>query len=222
MEGCEHIDSIETYLSDIDRFRPIPAKEEHDVIVKAKGGDKVSMDRILNSNLKFVVSIAKNYRGKGVPFDELIAEGNMGLITAIMKYDLSRNCKFITYAVFWIRSNISQAISNATANAKGNRDLYENIKNDSVVYDDNALLLKGVDAKAAVSELSKCLEQRELEMLSMKFGLDGKKSMDFKEIGKRFGVTSECVRQTVNASIRKMKKSAVCSEHFKEFSEITK
>ncbi|MBP5723426.1 MAG: sigma-70 family RNA polymerase sigma factor, partial [Bacteroidales bacterium] len=108
--GFEHIDNVDLYLSSIEKYRPLNAKDELEIGRKIIEGDGTEMDKLITSNLKFVVNIAKQYRGCGVPFDELIAEGNMGLMTAAMRYDPSKGCKFRTYAVYWIKSYIAKCI----------------------------------------------------------------------------------------------------------------
>ena len=222
MEGFEHIENIDSYLSSIERYRPMTAKDEREIGRRIMEGDKEAMNLLINANLKFVVSIAKQYRGNGVSFDDLIEEGNMGLITAAMKFDPSKGCKFITYAVYWIKSYINKRISEANAETVANNDVYETLRNTPTEYDEEELLLKGMSATTAVEEITSCLKEREMQMIAMYFGLNGERESNYKEIGERFGVTSECVRQTVNNSIAKMKQHAVCSEHFSEFAKIAK
>ena len=126
--GFEHIDNIDKYLSSIEKYRPLNAKDEQEIGRKIIEGDKTELDKLVSSNLKFVVTIAKQYRGKGVPFDELISEGNMGLITAAMKFDPSKGCKFITYAVYWIKSYINKRIANVTSENAAINNIYDTIK----------------------------------------------------------------------------------------------
>ena len=218
--GFEHIDNIDKYLSSIEKYRPLNAKDEQEIGRKIIEGDKTEIDRLVSANLKFVVTIAKQYRGKGVPFDELISEGNMGLITAAMKFDPSKGCKFITYAVYWIKSYINKRIANVTCENAAMTDIYESIRNSSHECDNEELILRNVSANTAVEEITQCLKEREYQMVAMYFGLNGEQESSYKEIGQRFGVTSECARQTVNSSLAKMKQNAVCSEHFKEFANI--
>jgi RNA polymerase primary sigma factor len=98
------------YLRIIRKFAPLTRAEEREAFEKAKTGDDKAYELIINSNLRFVVSVAKNYIGKGLELDELIQEGNVGMIKAYHKFDLSKNFKFITYAVWWIRQSILTAI----------------------------------------------------------------------------------------------------------------
>lgn len=218
--GFEHIDNVDLYLSSIEKYRPLNAKDELEVGRKIIEGDGTEMDKLITSNLKFVVNIAKQYRGCGVPFDELIAEGNMGLMTAAMRYNPSKGCKFITYAVYWIKSYIAKCIDDNIKEASSKIDVYDSLKEKKSDIDNEEVVLGDVSAKVAVKDLTSCLKERENEMLSMYFGLNGEQESSYKEIGERFGVTSECARQTVNASIAKMKMNAVCNEHFREYKKI--
>ncbi len=218
--GYEHIDNVDLYLSSIEKYRPLNAKDEREVGRKIIEGDGTEMDKLITSNLKFVVNVAKQYRGCGVPFDELIAEGNMGLMTAAMRYDPSKGCKLITYAVYWIKSYIAKRIEDNTKEASATSDVYDSLREKKSDIDNEETVLSDVSAKTAVKDLTSCLKEREMEMLSMCFGLNGKQESSYKEIGERFGVTSECARQTVNASIAKMKMNAVCNEHFNEYQKL--
>lgn len=220
--GFEHIDNIDKYLSSIEKYRPLNAKDELEIGRKITNGDDGEIDKLINANLKFVVTIAKQYRGCGVPFDELISEGNMGLITAAMRYDPSKGCKFITYAVYWIKSYINKRISDATSEGTTINNVFDSLRNKENEIDNEELILNNVSAATAVEDITSCLKEREMEMIAMYFGLNGEQESSYKEIGERFNVTSECARQTVNASIAKMKKNVVCNNHFEEYKKIVR
>lgn len=85
-------------------------EEERKLLVKAKNGNKAAYDKVLNCNLRFVFQVAKSYQGKGLPLEDLIAEGNLGLVKAFDKFDLDRDVKFISYAVWWIKQSILSAL----------------------------------------------------------------------------------------------------------------
>ena len=108
MSKDENILSI--YLKEINRIPLLSAEEETELAVKAAAGDKLAKDKIVKANLRFVVSIAKKYQKKGIELDDLISEGNIGLLTAIEKFDVSKGYRFISYAVWWIRQSIMKAI----------------------------------------------------------------------------------------------------------------
>ncbi len=105
-------DTLAKYLRDIDRIPMLPFKEEIVLARKIRQGDKQALTRLVNANLKFVVFIARDYQDRGLPLDELISEGNIGLLEAAKRFDAERGIKFISYAVWWIRQSILRALAN--------------------------------------------------------------------------------------------------------------
>lgn len=105
-------DSVNLYLKDISHIKMLSPEEEKEVAKKAKAGDKRARDKLITANTRFVVSVAKQYQGQGLDLEDLIAEGNAGLIHAADKFDPDLGWKFISYAVWWIRQSILQALSN--------------------------------------------------------------------------------------------------------------
>jgi len=101
---------LQKYLSDIADFPILSREEERGLVTKAQSGDEKAMNKLIESNLKFVVKVASKFQGKGLSLSELISEGNLGLIKAIKRFDLSRETKLITYAVWWIQQSIQYAI----------------------------------------------------------------------------------------------------------------
>jgi len=101
---------LQQYFTEIDKYDLIPKEEERLLLVAAKNGDNAAYEKLINSNLKFVVNVAKSYQRQGVSLEDLIEEGNIGLIKAFNKFDLNRQVKFISYAVWWIRQSIINAI----------------------------------------------------------------------------------------------------------------
>jgi len=104
-------DSVNLYLKDISHVKMLTPEEEKEVAFKAKAGDKRARDQLIASNTRFVVSVAKQYQGQGLDLEDLIAEGNAGLVRAADKFEPERGYKFISYAVWWIRQSIMQALS---------------------------------------------------------------------------------------------------------------
>jgi len=104
-------ESLKKYLKEISRLSRITADEERVLGRKIQKGDQKALRRLVEANLRFVVSYAKRYRGCGMSFLDLINEGNIGLIEAAKRYDASKNVKFITYAVWWVRQAIIHALS---------------------------------------------------------------------------------------------------------------
>ncbi len=99
------------YLHDLDQIPQISPKEEIDLARQIKKGDKQALNKLVRSNLKFVVYIAREYEDRGLPLDELISEGNLGLLEAAHRFDPERGYKFISYAVWWIRQSILRALA---------------------------------------------------------------------------------------------------------------
>ena len=102
--------ALSMYLKDIEKIPLIGRDEEYELAMRAKNGDSVARERLVNGNLRFVVSIAKQFQGRGLPLIDLISEGNIGLITAIDKFEPEKGYHFISYAVWWIRQSILKAI----------------------------------------------------------------------------------------------------------------
>lgn len=98
------------YLKDINRIPLLSSDEETELALKARNGDKLARDKIVNANLRFVVNVAKKYQNHGLDLVDLISEGNIGLLTAIEKFDVEKGYRFISYAVWWIRQSILKAI----------------------------------------------------------------------------------------------------------------
>ena len=102
---------LSTYLKAIDKIPRLTYEEEYDLALKAKNGDKKARERLINSNLRFVVSVAKKFRGQGIPLEDLINEGNIGLMTAVDKFEPEKGYHFISYAVWWVRQAILKALA---------------------------------------------------------------------------------------------------------------
>lgn len=109
--GSRTKQSIEKYLEEIGGFSPLHPEEEIDLARRIRRGDEEALDKLVKANLRFVISVAKEYQGQGLPLQDLISEGNLGLIKAAQRFDETRGFKFISYAVWWIRQSILQALA---------------------------------------------------------------------------------------------------------------
>ena len=258
-------EALEKYLSEIGKEELLSADEEVELAQRIRKGDKKALERLTKANLRFVVSVAKQYQNQGLSLPDLINEGNVGLIKAAEKYDETRGFKFISYAVWWIRQSILQAIAEQSrivrlplnqlgSMSKINRMLskfeQENERRPSVdeiseVIDipeekvdeainvsgrqvsvdapfvdgeDNSLLdvLVNNDApladrqllveslQAEIKDALKVLTLRERNIITAFYGI-GQPEMTLEEIGSKFGLTRERVRQIKEKAIRRLR-----------------
>ena len=258
-------EALEKYLSEIGKEELLSADEEVELAQRIRKGDKKALERLTKANLRFVVSVAKQYQNQGLSLPDLINEGNVGLIKAAEKYDETRGFKFISYAVWWIRQSILQAIAEQSrivrlplnqlgSMSKINRMLskfeQENERRPSVdeiseVIDipeekvdeainvsgrqvsvdapfvdgeDNSLLdvLVNNDApladrqllveslQAEIKEALKILTLRERNIITAFYGI-GQPEMTLEEIGTKYGLTRERVRQIKEKAIRRLR-----------------
>jgi len=108
----DETNTLKTYLAEVSRIPLLTNEEEIALAKRAKDGDKLAKDKLAESNLRLVISIAKKYNGRGLPFNDLIQEGNEGLLKAVEKFDVEKKNKFSTYATWWIRQAITRALAN--------------------------------------------------------------------------------------------------------------
>jgi RNA polymerase primary sigma factor len=263
--------SLEKYLHEISREGLITAEEEVELAKKIKVGDEAALDKMVRSNLRFVVSVSKQYQNQGLSLPDLINEGNLGLIKAAQRFDETRGFKFISYAVWWIRQSILQALAEqarivrlplnkigsinkvnkvfskleqkferepthdeiadnlgvladdvkdsirntgkhismdapllSSEDDAGN--MYEVLSSDDSPKPDSSLLSESLrkEIERALSTLS----SREADVLRLYFGLHGGPAMTLEEIGERFALTRERVRQIKEKAIRRLKHSS--------------
>jgi RNA polymerase primary sigma factor len=260
--------SLDKYLQEIGRVELITADEEVELAKRIKSGDRAALERLTKANLRFVVSVSKQYQNQGLSLPDLINEGNLGLIKAAERFDETRGFKFISYAVWWIRQSILQALAEqarivrlplnkiGTIN-KINRayseleqqlerppsadelaeflectpeevkqslanngrhismdaPLIEGDESSSSMYD--VLLndsMPGPEKELVVESLRKDIERslstltpREGDVIRLYYGLNGKHPLTLEEIGERFDLTRERVRQIKEKAIRRLK-----------------
>lgn len=226
----EKLDEIDAYFEDIKKYRPLSSREEKELAVKIRKGDKSALDKLVNANLKFVVNYAKQYRKSGVPFSDLISEGNIGLIKAAEKFDETKGVKFISYAVWWIRNSIQECINRYLGNVEEvNAETYvfDNCKKAEYDYSSKMVneefeeeLTNLQSREATIAELMKTLKKREIRILSLYFGLYDGKEMTLDEIGQEMDLTKERVRQIKDKALVKLKVNALSSDEFDTFKEL--
>jgi RNA polymerase primary sigma factor len=260
---------LDKYLAEIAKNELITAEQEAELAKRIRTGDTDALDALVKSNLRFVVSVAKQYQNQGLLLSDLINEGNLGLIRAAYKFDETRGFKFISYAVWWVRQAIMQAIveqsriirlpvakigaytkitkafQNFEQEYQREPDVEElmemlgmtkeeideyfrvntfTLSTDSkfgsiddggtlseTLYDKNdlspedELMQKNVESQ--LNEALAQLSEREAEIISSYFGLNGKHPMTLEEIGEKFNLTRERVRQIKEKCIRQLKES---------------
>ena len=259
--------SLDKYLQEIGKEEMISAEEEAELAQRIRKGDEKALERLTRANLRFVVSVAKQYQNQGLSLPDLINEGNLGLLKAAERFDETRGFKFISYAVWWIRQSILQAISEQSRivrlplnqvgsvnkiNREINRFEQENERRPSIeeiaattdlpedkldeamnvnghhisvdapfsegddgslldvmANDDSPMADRGLVAESLKSEIQtalKVLNERERNIIEASFGID-QAELTMEEIGEKFGLTRERVRQIKEKAIRKLRSS---------------
>lgn len=111
MQFTAEDNSLAIYLKEVGKTKSLTSAEEAEIAIKIRKGDQQSLEKLVKANLRFVISVARNYQNQGLPLSDLINEGNLGLIRAAKRFDERKNFKFISYAVWWIRQAILQALA---------------------------------------------------------------------------------------------------------------
>ena len=225
--GYEHIDELTTYFNEIMNIKPLTREEECVLAYKIQEGNTEALNKLIYHNLQFVVSVAKQYRHRGVPFADLISEGNMGLMRAAQKFDPEKGVKFISYAVWWVRNSINECIDSYKKNDEtvdldekiSNEDGSINYKYDTINEDFEEQLNEIGNRRETVDLLLKCLQERERKILIMFYGLNGEGEMTLDEVGAEMNLTNERVRQIKDSALSKLKCSvlALPDEYFNEY-----
>lgn len=154
--------SLDKYLQDISRLPMVTTEEEVALTIRIRNGDTIALKELVNANLRFVVSVAKQYQNQGVSLSDLVNEGNLGLIKAASRFDETRGFKFISYAVWWIRQSIMQAISDQSRIVRiplNKAGLLNKIKKAQ------GKLEQDLGRTPAISEISAFMEVEEKELL---------------------------------------------------------
>ena len=257
--------SLDKYLQEIGKEELITVEEEVELAQRIKKGDRLALEMLTRANLRFVVSVAKQYQNQGLSLPDLINEGNLGLIKAAEKFDETRGFKFISYAVWWIRQSILQALAEQSRivrlplnqvgslnklNKAFNKFEQENERTPTpeelaetlelprekiadtmrvsgrhvsvdapfVEGEDNSLLdvlvnndspkadtaLIGESLNREIERALSTLTERERDIIKLFFGI-GLQEMTLEEIGERFGLTRERVRQIKEKAIRRLR-----------------
>ena len=216
-------ETVRVYYDDLKKYKPLTKAKERRLLKKCKKGNLRAKNEILEANLRFVFDIAKHYTGRGVPISELISDGNIGLLRAIEKFDESKDVKFISYAVWWIRQAMLESIKRR--NAINFVEIEPNTDNDSsmdkkLIEDDeddvsfnNDFSNENDEKSIEVSEnqrniitsLIGTLSDRERDIVENYYGINDKKELTLTDIGKKYNLSSERVRQIKLNAIRKLR-----------------
>lgn len=261
--------SFDKYLQEIGRVDLITADQEVELASRIKKGDNAALERLVKANLRFVVSVAKQYQNQGLSLPDLVNEGNLGLIKAAQRFDETRGFKFISYAVWWIRQSILQALAEqarivrlplnkigslnkinrtfsnleqeferepstdeiAEALELSPDEVKDSLMNAGKHVSMDAPLIDGEEAnmydvlrgedspnpedgllhdslKKEIERALSTLTPRESDVIRLFFGLEGRPAMTLEEIGERFDLTRERVRQIKEKAIRRLKQQS--------------
>jgi RNA polymerase primary sigma factor len=269
--------SLEKYLADIAKEEMISPDEEILLAKKIREGDEVALDRLTRANLRFVVSVAKQYQNQGLTLPDLINEGNLGLIKAATRFDETRGFKFISYAVWWIRQSIMHSISENSrivrlpVNQLGSltkinkaftkleqeferepsleelaaiteltvdkisdafristrqvsvdapllngedNSLLDVIQNNEVVQADTMMMNQAL--KKEIERSLNVLDEKEKDVISLFFGLESDEAYTLEEIGEKYDLSRERVRQIKEKALKKLRLRNN-SQHLKSF-----
>lgn len=215
--------TLNIYLDEIGRESLLSVEEEHRLSARIKAGDERALNKLIQANLRFVVTIARSYQGKGLTMDDLVSEGNIGLMKAAAKYDSERGLRFVNYAVVFIRQQIEKALKQESAelrveNAKdglsrsvdaplGNR---ANMSLLSVLSDVNSPLadVRVYDSAIAdaVEYALRSLSEREHQVIVAYYGIE-QEHLTMAEIAEDMQLKRERVRQIRNRAVRRLRKA---------------
>ncbi|MCG8607250.1 RNA polymerase sigma factor RpoD/SigA [bacterium] len=159
--GKQKKDSVEKYLEEIVLFEPLPSAEEIELTRRVRKGESFALDKLVKANLRFVISIAKQYQGHGLPFEDLISEGNVGLMKAARRFDETRGFKFISYAVWWIRQSILLALAEQTRVVRLPMNRVGSIHKVGKAFEN---LQKQNEREPTLHEVADCLEMTDVQV----------------------------------------------------------
>lgn len=225
--------TVRVYYDELKKYKPLTKSKEKRLLKLCKRGNIKAKNELLEANLRFVFDVAKRYSGRGVPISDLISEGNMGLLKAIDKFDETKDVKFISYAVWWIRQSMLDAIKKSKLVTFTTIDTDENGNNsiDKKLFDSEDEFVSNNDSafsneseerkketndvqKEIIAKLLSSLNEREKEIIENYYGINGKKEMTLTEIGEEYSLSSERVRQIKKTSLRKLRSNVLLFEEY--------
>lgn len=217
----EFDESVNKYFKEIKDFKPLSYEEQYELWLKYKNENDIeARDKLISSNLKFVANIAKKYQGRGLSYSDLIAEGNVGLLKALDEFDGEKGFKMISYAVWWIKQSILEALDKRNTLDTENLPEIKEIKTkddepiveyeeDHEILEEDIDIFEKDDNKTKIGFLMNYLSPKERNIITEYFGLDGNKPKTLEEIGNELGITKERIRQINENSFKKMRTQAM-------------
>lgn len=226
-KNLEIDDTVKSYYDSLKTCKPLTKTEEHELIKQYRlHNDIEARNKLIKANLKYACQLANNYRNKGVSYSDLISEANNGLIESIDKFDLNQDVKLISYSKWWIMQKMQIAIAKKqqmpsselpTDNEAPLEDVDENevrfvstknLNDDTFLTEDeeNENEVNNLDF---IEKLLSTLSDRESDMINMHYGRCGYKESTLEEIGKKYKLTKERVRQIIETAFRKIRSESM-------------
>jgi RNA polymerase primary sigma factor len=231
--------TVVAYYDDLKKYKPLTRAKERRLLKLCKNGNLKAKNELIEANLKFVFDVAKHYTGRGISISDLISEGNIGLIKAIDKFDEEKDVKFISYAVWWIRQAMLEAIKKKKLlnvieieNTESKISVLENtisddedeiIKRGEVGFSNEAEERKRETSQAqkeVIEQLLSVLNKREREIIENYYGLNDMKELTLAEIGEKYNLSIERVRQINKTSFKKIRTQMMLFKEFDNLGEI--
>ena len=224
VKNLEIDDTVKSYYDSLKSFKPLSKTEEHELIKQYRlHNDIEARNKLITANLKYACQLANNYRNKGVSYSELISEANNGLIESIDKFDLDQDVKLISYSKWWIMQKMQIAISEKlqmpvselpTENdsQSDDEDIYvaktNDARNDTFLTEDEETE-EGVNNMEFIEKILSSVSEREADMINMYYGRYGYEKNTLEEIGKKYNLTKERVRQIIETAFRKIRSESM-------------
>lgn len=220
-------ETVKEYFKSLRDFKPLSKKEEHELLTEYKINHSISArNKLINSNLRYACKLASSYRNRGISYSDLISEANSGLIEAIEKFDLSKDVKLISYSKWWIMQKIQYAIDKKSKipiselpseddSPTTNEDEESMMNSESSHTKDDTFITEievdenENDIKGFVENILSALEEREIDMVDMYFGRNGYREFTLDEIGKKYKLTKERVRQIIESAFKKIRGKSI-------------
>ncbi len=230
--------TVQTYYTSLRKYKSISREKEKELFKQIKNNNnEQAKNEIIESHLKFVFDVAKCYKGKGVPLEDLISEGNIGLAKAINKFDENKGIKFITYAVWWIKQSILECLKKRNKisfnevleddnltnsnndfcfdNIDDNNEIFNENYNITTEYDDVIKELNEVKSNV-IKKLLKKLPYRGQKIIIYYYGLDNEEEKNLDEIGQELGITKERVRQIKEKCLKILRSEILMMDNFND------